>query len=60
MVRLDIEAEFFHLGIGFHEVTNFSYGTGRYARNLGTVLGDLERRARLPYAGEPPPDGEEA
>lgn len=29
----------------------------RYARNAGTILGDQERRARLPYAEEPPPDG---
>ncbi|MEE8500086.1 MAG: choline-sulfatase [Kiloniellales bacterium] len=33
-------------------------GAGRYARNLGRVLGDLERQARLPFAEEPPPDGE--
>jgi choline-sulfatase len=37
-------------------------GAGRYARNLGPelgpVLGDLERQARLPFAEEPPPDGE--
>jgi hypothetical protein len=25
---------------------------------LGGVLGDLERRARLPFTAEPPPDGE--
>jgi choline-sulfatase len=31
---------------------------GRYARNLGRVLGDLERQVRLPFAEEPPPDGE--
>jgi choline-sulfatase len=33
-------------------------GAGRYARNLGDTLGDIERRARLPFAPEPPPDGE--
>lgn len=32
-------------------------GAGRYARNTGGVLGDIERRARLPFAEEPPPDG---
>jgi choline-sulfatase len=31
---------------------------GRYARNLGGTLGDIERRARLPFAAEPAPDGE--
>jgi choline-sulfatase len=29
----------------------------QYARNLGVVLGDLERRGRLPYSDEPAPDG---
>ena len=29
----------------------------QYARNLGVVLGDIERKARLPYGDEPPPDG---
>jgi choline-sulfatase len=28
----------------------------QYARNLGLVLGDQERKARLPYSDEPPPD----
>ncbi len=28
-----------------------------YARNVTEALGDLERRARLPRAEEPPPDG---
>ncbi len=28
-----------------------------YARNVTEALGDLERRARLPRTGEPPPDG---
>ena len=32
---------------------------GRYARNAGGVLGDIERRARLPFAKELPPDGQE-
>ncbi len=31
---------------------------GRYARNEGGTLGDIERRARLPAAEAPPPDGE--
>lgn len=28
-----------------------------YARNLGVILGDLERKARLPYSEEPEHDG---
>ena len=31
-----------------------------YARNVSDILGDLERRARLPRAEEPPPDGPKA
>ncbi|MDH3595204.1 MAG: choline-sulfatase [Rhodospirillales bacterium] len=29
----------------------------QYARNLGVVLGDIERKARLPHSDGPPPDG---
>ncbi len=48
------------LGQGRHTPWDFQPATDaakQYARNLGVVLGDLERRARLPYSDEPPPDG---
>jgi choline-sulfatase len=48
------------LGQGRHTPWDFQPATDaskQYARNLGVILGDLERRARLPYADEPSPDG---
>ena len=35
-------------------------GAQRYARNTAGILGDLERRARLPHTDVPAPDGQEA
>ena len=35
----------------------FTDASRLYARNKSDILGDLERRARLPYGAEPPPDG---
>ncbi len=57
--RLAFEA----LSQGRHQPWDFQPFTDAsklYARNLGGILGDLERVARLPHSDEPPPDGPDA